>query len=543
MSGALDGWNGVASSKQNPSDILSDLLQGDQHSTEANIAASSTVASFASTEAGDPGLDIDGECDDFPSPTGSNKAVHFESFGNKTLNDEYFAGGNVSSAEIPIEHTPTSNSSISTERMTTPPPPPTPPPQLSPILVSLADLGKLRKEAAAVELQNRNKESPPQLSSGISLPDSSVVVSAPLTRNFSRDDLRSIDERRRTLRRDRDQHHSVGRPQIERVTRNVDALLSYCNVVAQSSVHRKHTHDGKQKVREEAHPLATRSVRTSTTPRSNAWTPTDFPILRSSVPSTQSFKEPIIDKILHLDVMCARSECALDGVDDASHCNVIPRAQADDTMTKDGATTISSVHTPPEEEQFATVKEERNSYRDLCLTLGAENAKLRNLLASKMCAPFHTPSHFSPQHINTYYYTNPSFEFPFGAGHNAGSFHPVVAMSDAGVHGGEHEYSVRSEDGTDRHPSVIGMSETQNSISWQARGDSVRSTCRRNSGGGTYAESDISLEHHPGGQESHAFSAFRHVINQDSFFGPIPLHGMQSRLSQGMNLVFSLSCV
>ncbi|KAL3779984.1 hypothetical protein HJC23_007083 [Cyclotella cryptica] len=529
------GWNGVASSQQNPSNIFSEFLEGDQRSTEANIAASSTVASFASSEAGDPGLDIDGACGDFPSPTESNKAVHFESFGNKTPSDEYFAAGNVSSDEIPIQQASKSDSPVSTERITTPPPPPTPPPQLSPILVSLADLGKLRREAAAIELQYSPKESPPQLSSGISLPDSSVVVSAPLTRNFSRDDLRSIDERRRPLRRDRDQHHSVGRPQVERVTRNVDALLSYRNVVAQSSVHRKHSHDGKQKVREDAHPLSTRNIKTTTTPRSNAWTPTDFPDLRSSVPSTHSFKEPIINKILHLDVACARSECALDGVDDASHCNVIPRAQTDDTMTKDGATTISSVRTPPEEEQFVTVKEERNSYRDLCLTLGAENAKLRNLLASKMCAPFHTPSHFSPQQINPYYYTNPSFEFPFGAGYHAGSFHPVVAMSDAGVHRGEHESSVRSEDGTDMYPSVIGMSETQNSVSWQARGDSVRSACRRNSGGGTYAESDTSLDHHPGGQESHAFSAFRHINNQDSFFGPIPLHGMQSRLSKDMH--------
>jgi hypothetical protein len=305
---------------------------------------------------------------------------------------------------------------------------------------------------------------------------------------------------------------------MEKVNRNVDALLSYRNVGAQS-VHRKHSHDDKQ-VREDVHPV----TRKSAAHRVNAWASSDFTNPRSSLTSTHS---PIINKVLHLDVACARSECAFDGVEDASHCNVIPR---DDTMTKDGAsTTISSVRTPPVEEQFANVKEERDAYRDLCLTLGAENAKLRNLIASRTCAPLHNPPSFYPEQINPFFFSNPSFEFHFGAGYNPGSFHPVVAKSDAGVPRGEHESYARSEDGTEMYPSVIGMSETQNSMSWQARGDSVHSACRRTSGGGTYAESDTSLEQNIGGPESHIFSAFRHVNRQDPYFGPMP----QSRLSRG----------
>lgn len=504
-------------------DIIHNLLQPGEHSTEPN----STAASVASSEA-DLGLDITGG-DDLGPLDESNKAVHFERFNRNA------------SFEMPSPAT-----SVSSHRSAkTPPPPPTPPPQLSPILVSLADLGKLRKEAAPtdfsprdtpkVDVKSAKETSPPRsplkLSSGISLTDD-----APLTRNFSRDDLRSIDERRRPHRRDKD-HHSVGRPQLERVNRNVDALLSYRNVVAQSSVHRKHSHEGKQKSREEVHPLA-RSAKGTTTPRSSAWAPADFLHPRSSITSAPSSKEPIINKILHLDVAYARSECALDGVEDASHCNVIPRAHTDDTMTKDGATTISSVRSiksPQVEEQFATVKEERDSYRDHCLMLGAENAALRNLLASKTCAPlFQAPPAYLPEQVNPYFYASPSYQFHFGHDYNRGSVHPVAAaMSDAGIHRGEHELSVRSEDGTDNmHPSVIGMSVTQNSVSWQAVGDSVHSMGRRTSVGGTCAESDTSQEQNAG-HESQTFSAFRQVNHQDSFFGPMPVYGMRSRLSQG----------
>jgi len=165
--------------------------------------------------------------------------------------------------------------------------------------------------------------------------------------------------------------------------RQVDALLSYRNVVAQP-VPRKPpsltSYDGKQKHRDDGHPILGRSSRSTKTTKSGMWPPgPEFPNLSSSVSSMPSYKEPILNKVLHLDVSCARSEggFGLDGVDDASHCNVIPRAQTDDTMTKDGATTISSVHSSSETEQLATLKEERNSYRDMCLTLGAENAKLR----------------------------------------------------------------------------------------------------------------------------------------------------------------------
>jgi DNA polymerase sigma len=240
-----------------------------------------------------------------------------------------------------------------------------------------------------------------------------------------------------------------------------------------------------------------------------------------------------LNKVLHLDVACARSEGGLNEADDASHCNVIPRAQTDDTMTKDGATTISSVHSPPDKERLATLKEERNSYRDMCLTLGAENAKLRNLLASKTCAQLYHPAGIPQEIMPPYLYHNEQQMWPAYNGYpNQFSTQSIVAMSDAGVHRGDYESSAMSEDGTDVHPSVVAVGESQNIASWQARGDSVQSFGRRTSGGGTYAESDTSLEYNAPCQESHTLSGLHRVHQQDSFFGPIPLHGMQSRLSK-----------
>ena len=493
LSGALDSYNGVACPQQEQ-DIIHNLLDPHPHLTDPN----STAASVASSEI-DLGLDITSS-DGMKLLDGSNNAAHLERFNRNVL------------TEIKMKSPATSVSPTPESLRETPPPPPTPSPQLSPSLVSLADLGKLRKKATHLDSSPEESSSPvPSLkpSSVISLTDG-----AALSRNCSRDDLRSIDERRRPHRRERD--NNVGRPHLERVkNRNVDALLSYRNVVAQS-VHRKHSQDSKQKVSEDVHPLTARNAKVILTPRSSAWLSHES---SNPLTTTTCFKEPIINKVLHVDVTYAKSECAPDGAEDASHCNVIPRAQTDDTMTRDGATTISSARSPPVVEQFAQIKEERDSYRDHCLMLGAENAKLRNLLASKTCTPLYQ-SHLSflSDQVSHHFYTNPTFQFHFG--------HPVAAMSDAGIHRGEHESSVRSEDGTEtQHPSVIGMNVPQNSLSWQTRGDSVHSIGRRTSIGGTYAESDLSLEQNAG-QEPQLLSGIR-------FFGSMQIYGMQSRLSRG----------
>lgn len=410
-----------------------------------------------------------------------------------------------------------------------PPPAPLAPTQPSPTAHSLSGIGKLRGETPVEDIIERGGISP-------SIPQpvpshAKAAIGSSLTTSHSRDDLRSIDERFKLPRR-RDDHHTMGH-------RQVDALLSYRNAVAQSSLPRNplsvKSHDGKQKHRDDTIPIKARSVKTT---RTGIWVPGDFPSLSSSVPSIHSYREPMINKILHLDLACARSESALDvdGAEDASHCNVIP-AQNDDTITKDGATTISSVRSTSDAEPdrlASSLKEERNSYRDMCLTLGAENAKLRNLLASKVCAPLYHPPQFSAESPPHYqqnmpydYYQRPPSYHQYMSAYNGGvnlPAQPIVAMSDAGLHRGDYDSSAMSEDGTDFHPSVVG-----NSISWQPRGDSVQSYSRRTSVGGTYADSDASIEHNTGGP------GFQRIHYQDSFFGPIPLHGMQSRLSKDID--------
>ncbi|KAL9188496.1 hypothetical protein ACHAXT_006874 [Thalassiosira profunda] len=483
LSGALDGWNSVACQKQKESDTFADLLRRDADQDERHNFASSTVASLASSreDMGDTGLDIDDldPSDDLSPPPSA---------------------------------------------------PPTPPPRVSPILVSLADLGKLRDEATPIEVEDTGEKPPVPLQfSGVRPKLPSMATPRSLTPSLSRDDLRSIDEGRRPPRH-RDDHHTMGH-------RQVDALLSYRNVVAKQSVPavRKppslKSYDGIQKHMDDAHPvLAGRSSRSTRSGRSGIWPPgPEFPSLASSVSS--------MPRVLHLNVECARSEGGLDDVDDVSHCNVIPRAQTDDTMTKDGATTISSAHqSPREEEQASTLREERNSYRDMCLTLGAENAKLRNLLASATCTPLQNPPPFAQEGMAPHYYRSeqqfspPSFSYP-----NQFSTRSMVAMSDAGANRGDYESLAMSEEGNEMHPTVVAIHGDGHNT-WQAVGDSVQSYGRRTSGGGTYAESDTSLEYHAGGgQDSHAFSGFHRVHHQDSYFGPIPLHGIQSRLSKDIN--------
>lgn len=564
LSGALENWNSVASQHHSETSIITDLLRKNyklsNDDTDPVTGASSTAASIASSRGGmqDPGLDIDTDnikpsdkdadgTDSIPSDT--NKSVHFKDA--KVHMHECVGPALVEMPKPLLLRPPSSNilefnellqqenqpstsrtcpdSPTSIDRSLTPSAPPTPPPQLSPILVSLADLGKLREEAASGEYRLKVEEATKPSNSPGSVPSAPLLVSIPkpaLTPSWSRDDLRSIGERRKPHRRDKDDHFSMGH-------RQVDALLTYRNVVAQSAPRRPaslHSHDAKKKKCDEVRGIKSRS----TASRTGTWAPgPEFPSLNSSVTSMPSCKEPIINKILHLDVACARSEGALESVDDASHCNVIPRVQADDTMTKDGATTISSVHSPAEAEQISTLKEERNAYRDICLTLGAENAKLRNLLASKACSPIYHPPLFSQ---DTSQYPPNTYDFQFEPSYKV-TFHniarPIVAMSDAGAQRGDLDSLAISEDGTDMHPSVIGASENQSTVPIHARGDS---TGRRPSITGTYAESDISMEHtNFGGQESHALSGFRHIHHQDSFFGPMPLHGMQSRLSKDIS--------
>ena len=555
LSGALDGWNSVACKKKEDTSIFTDLLQSKKGNTnldgeDINLV-SSTAASIASSSTRDledaADLDLGNDCLDSPvldcDDEDTSKTNHFIRV-STGLPDTSTTKTDVDVIMPAVQEDTITESPHDIELSPPPSAPPTPPPTLSPILVSLADLGQLREVALSVDLNQErstnNDLTPPKaddwqkppLFTGSPPKAFTPTATQTMKTSLSRDDLRSIDEGRRPPR-SRDDHHTMGH-------RQVDALLSYRNVVAQSGPRKPpsvKSYDGKQKHRDDSHPSLTRSSRSIRTSRSSLnWPPgPDFPSLSSrdgnpltsSVASMPSFKEPILNKVLHLDLVCAQSESGLDGVDDASHINVIPRAHTDDTMTKDGATTISST---PEAVEKVALKEERDSWRDMCLTLGAENAKLRNLLASKMCAPLYHPSGYS-QEVVPSYHQNYEQQWPAHSQFpNQFSSHSIVAMSDAG-HRADYDSSAMSEDGADTmHPSIVAIGhESQSSIAWQARGD--QSYSRRTSAGGTYAESDTSLDHNMG-QDSHVFSGLHQVHPQD---GPIPLHGIESRLSKDIS--------
>lgn len=549
LSGALDGWNSVACQRQSETSIFTELLNNDQAKTnpdcqQRNIA-SSTAASIASSSAvsiassredmEDSGLYSIGdflapqfvECDGDRPPIGAIKSFNFKSIemhngacdlSMDLSNQLAFDSTNEMNVDTlsknRVDYPSTnviSESNRDMEMSPTPFAPPTPPPQLSPILVSLADLGKLRVELL--------EESDLQSSVIPKPPAQGHLTARSMKPSLSRDDLRSIDECRKPSRRERDDHHNIGHRQI-------DALLSYRNVVAKPAPRKPpslKSFDGKQKHRDDSHPILTRSTRSIKTTRSGARSiHTTHYGPEPNLPTS----EPILNRVLHLAVACAKSESGLDGDDGASHCNVMPSAHTEDTMTKDG-TTISSVHSPPETEDLVTLKEERNLYRDMCLTLGAENAKLMNLLASKTCTPLYHPTLFAQVTAPSFFYNEQHWPAPNNFP-NQFSTQSIVAMSDAGIH---RAYSAMSEDGTDIHPSVVAIVENQNTSSWQARGDSVHSVGYRTSGCGTYADSDTSFERNLG-QESFTFNR---VHQHDAFFGPIPLHGIKSRLSEDIS--------
>ena len=568
MSGALESWNSVACQKQNETSVFTDLLKQRQSTLDCDQIILSTAASIASsrvdTDTEDAGLDIDNDStvspfqesdalyrlDDATDLSDTDKGMSFAEVvthgpkhGVCALSSEQRAGDKTAADDDRFDSPITNIISESQHDVELSPPlsaPQTPPPQLSPILVSLADLGKLRHELM-------EKSDVPKL------PALNPTTSRTLAPSQSRGDLRSIDEWHKPPHRERDDHQNMRH-------RQVDALLSYRNVVVQSLPRKppsQMSHDGKQTHRDDAYPILTKSARTTKTTRSVTKSMHNVPFTPGIEFPGLSKSRPPMPRVLHIDVACARSEGGLDGNDDASHCNVIPRAQNDDT--KDGATTISSAHSSPKIEEFEALKEQRNSFRDMCLTLGAENAKLRNLLASKTCAPLYHPTHGQETiayHNDQQWPLHNSFPHQFAT-------QTTVAMSDAGIHShpelavrplpyhgqrseGIHgqsfstastdqmgDYSALGEDsafGEGLYPSVVAVGASLRP--WQALGGSVLSFSRRTSGGETtYAESDISLEHNIG-MDSQARPSFgpSNGFHQESCFC-----GIESRLSMDIN--------
>lgn len=404
-------------------------------------------------------------------------------------------------------------------RSPSPEAPATPSPTLSPILVSLADLKELQEDALHLKDKSPEILGLPETRKFFALTASSLP-SSPHTRpsgisgSASRDDLTKVTVYKDSMRRDSPKgsgslaaRHStskgrmgksrddqeLGVARVSHHRKSTDALSSYRNSFKIGKA--KDDHDIRHSsIRSIEHiPSRTRLQQNRSAFSSVRASPSD--VFLRNAPGQLPF-----------DVgprqICARSEIA-DGQDDShqwhiSHRSLSAEEMDNNTVTKDGSTTITSFSHRETEEQ-ATLREERNAFRDMCLTLGAEVAKLKNLLASQRgttVAPRHGYTYGMPQPFQDAAFFGPE------AFSIATKARTMAAMSDAGFKG-EHE-SLASED------DFAGR---------QIRGDAIHATI---------AGSDVSLDPTSG----HLLTALPQPIPHQKDLEAIAIHGTQSRLAK-----------
>lgn len=299
-------------------------------------------------------------------------------------------------------------------RSPSPEAPLTPPPTLSPILVSLADLRNFQSRLSLSPERRRSKvhdsrsyASAAGAAAG-SLPSSPIPQEHGLGSSWSRDDIRIKSFRDDQLLRQKK------KPLLPQ--RSSSGL--------QSGSHRT------APIKSLARPIAASKATTS-----------EF---RSQVMAAVARDSP--------RDLCARSETAVDGQrEDQQWPNDFRRSDEFDnkSVTKDETTTITSALSQREPEETASLREERNAYRDMCLTLGAEVAKLNALLAAHQATtniatpiqyhepfghPLYGPSSFDPTGMKPFF-------------HGMKRAKRLGPMSDAGLHrGGDHESQVSEDD-------------------------------------------------------------------------------------------------
>lgn len=344
----------------------------------------------------------------------------------------------------------------------------TPPPTLSPILVSLADLKEV-KQFPSLDFDNATPLSGPG-----SLPPNSPGPKNGMRSSWSREDLR--------IESFRDDHH-IRNQQRDRIkSRRGLEIPTYKSI----------------------------AVKALTKPIVSSREDT------GSLDHEMQYVESPRRKQHQNKESCAQSETAMD-TDQREHQDWYREEVENHSLTKDETTTIiSGISHRVESEELAVVQEERNNFQDMCLTLGAEVAKLKVILATQQAAAA-APVDFQDSSFGySKMYGHGSFDphgtQPFFNGMQNGLRRGP--MSDAGFHRyGDHE-SLFSED------------EVYDPISKarEARIDSVQ----RIASSQTVAESDASLDFNsikaslPGGQMPGTISAY-------DFFH---FNGLQSRLTK-----------
>lgn len=393
--------------------------------------------------------------------------------------------------------------------------PATPSPRLSPILLSLDDLRDIRRTSA------KSVDYSPHLASATvpsSLPSSPVNQSKRrLVSSLSRENLR----RNRTVEGNLTYRNvAAGQAKVKvRATRSVSS--DSVGKATKRESRPAFTHKRREppvavsgKSENDKVQLRDESMNSSGAPSSyrNVAAKSTKSVSARSWNPLKSGGEEKLASVKHQPQreLCARSDTAIEGHEEYHNWRQDSRRSLPDNPDnitvggRDGSTTITSM-SHRESEETTILREERNAYSDMCLTLGAEVARLKNQLAAQQGAAVYPPFDYSQGYLQPTLFGAASFD-PECMRPSFQNGQALGAMSDAGVHRGEYE-SQFSED--EEHLGKVGYNETG----------------RRLSSGHTLADSDVSVEP----------SSISHVLP-----GPVGLPLPMSKDSQGAGAFNSL---
>lgn len=461
----VDDWskqNGFAHREES---LLEDFFQSqkDAASREQQVEASSTAASLASSC-----MDMDQRIETADSKEIASEASHedvrealsIEIVKGTTEEDETEKVGShghleddadlfAQESELPESPQPTLDplidqvEDVEDQSLS---PPSTPSPRLSPILITLSDISRIQKES----LKSTKPADATQISVHSASARSISAKSEPKPALTKVTSSRSIDCVRNPGYRDIEKKvaplspslgHShqtftqFNRSRDDQDIRNkgnlrktVDVLASYRNVVLRPVTARDDHDIGR--IRTGPKSLSYRAAVAKAPARSVSYSKTAeaprFPFSHFQIDAGW-WKGKTAKK------SGAQSDTTFDIHDDYQNWPDLRQSQGqeDGDNTKDGSTTITSVFSNREAEDVSVLREERDAYRDMCLTLGAEVAKLKNVLAAQKSlltskpTPTHGPLGVASGPFDPHMFGTHSFErFPFPRSH--------TAMSDAG---------------------------------------------------------------------------------------------------------------
>jgi Nucleotidyltransferase domain len=398
------------------------------------------------------------------------------------------------------------------EYETSPSPPITPSSSLSPILVSLSELSNMRKDtiekSASYEhttlntIRSFGSEPPSSVANSPARPASDKIT---LVSSLSRENLRAalIDDKSGGNTRGKTKKKSIASPRPTRIAdlgtsrnvyvatqtssrsrddydikckgpsvprRSVDTLSSYRNTTTRSVVSRD-DHDINPKMTRDTpsrFPSYKSMVAKGPGQMHSSWSSIKTAKSESARRSSRNFHPTSSIRNPKEKDSSTQSETAIEERNEYQNWHESYRSPMNEdfdnnTTTKDASTTIVSAPSHRELDETYLLREERNSYRDMCLTLGAEVAKLKNMLAAQMNTTRHQSMEYPPGCVS-YPPHNTSYLDPESVSHHAFQIAPrartLAAMSDTGY--GEHE-SLASDDDTNTARMLTGDGLRQSS--------------------------------------------------------------------------------